>query len=293
MIPGLGSYAYRWAISHPELPDGHGMGLYEFIDEASLTGAGKVQICDNLPVDRMSEKELAEFKAYANERGIEFEIGMKGCQPDQVNEMIHLCSKLEVSILRIVLGPVRGSAGSVADYRRLLGEPVKLAAGEGVILAVENHFELSPFDLAELVAGFGSPSLQVCLDAVNSVKFLAGYKETFHALAPYAVSVHIKDVNLNRFGDLLPHTERHALSETTESEILENFGTGFYISGCPLGEGMVDLPWMINELKQYGQNPDLFVESWMDPMPTLQETLETEKHRVRHDFNELKKLIRE
>ena len=293
MKPGLGSYAFRWAVSHPELPEGERMGIHTFIDEASGLGAGKVQICDNLPVARLSEGEVAELKSYANGKGIGMEIGMKGCQPDQVNDMIRLCASLEVSILRIVLGPVRGSAGTIDDYRRLLGEPVKLAAGEGVVLAVENHFELSPFDLAELVEGFGSPHLKVCLDAVNSAKFLSGYKETCRLLAPFAVSAHIKDVTLNRFGELLPHAERYDLSETAESEIVENFPTGFYISGCPLGEGVVDLPWMINELKQQGQNPDLFVESWMDPMPSLQDTLEAEKHMVNHDFKELKKLIDE
>jgi sugar phosphate isomerase/epimerase len=135
--------------------------------------------------------------------------------------------------------------------------------------------------------------LQVCLDAVNSVKFLSGYKETCRVLAPFAVSVHIKDVKLNRFGELLPHGERYQLSEITNREILGNFNTGFYISGCPLGEGIVDLPWIINELRQYGHDPALFVESWMDPRASLKETMEAEKHMVYHDFNELNKLTDE
>jgi L-ribulose-5-phosphate 3-epimerase UlaE len=83
------------------------------------------------------------------------------------------------------------------------------------------------------------------------------------------VSVHLKDVKLERLN------------------------TGFYISGCPLGEGVVDLNWVVREIAQYGHNPCLFLESWMDPGSTVEETLASEKHMVSHDFNQLKKLTDE
>lgn len=293
MEPGIGSYAFRWAVSHPELPEDQRMGLYEFIDAAIQMGARTVQVCDNLPVDRLSGQELREFKAYTDRKGIRIELGMKGCQPERIKKMIHLCTALDVSILRIVLGPVKGQEGSPAEYRALLANPVKEATKHGVVLAIENHFELSPFDLAGLVVGIGSPHLQVCLDAVNSVKFLAGYKETCRVLAPFAVSVHVKDVKLDRFGDMLSDAEINPLSETTKKDILDSFNTGFYISGCPLGKGVVDLNWVVREISQYGHNPCLFVESWMDPGSSVEETLAAEKHMVSHDFNQLKKLTDE
>ena len=116
MEPGIGSYAFRWAISHPDLPEDQRMGLYEFIDEANLMGARRVQLCDNLPVNRLSEQELREFKAYTVRKGIRIELGMKGCQPESINKMIHLCTALGASVLRIVLGPVKGHKGNPTAY---------------------------------------------------------------------------------------------------------------------------------------------------------------------------------
>ena len=291
MIPGIGSYAFRWAISHPGLPDERRMGLYEFIDEVHRLSARSVQICDNLPFEKLNSLELKDFKAYTDRKGIRIELGMTGCQPERIVRMIDVCKILEASILRIVLGSLSDGAGSVSEYRELLEEPVRKAEAKGMVLAIENHFELSPDNLVRLVEGFGSPNLGMCLDSLNSVKFLAGYRETCRALSPLAVSVHVKDVRLNRFKDLVQDEDRYQLSASTKKEILDKFNTGFYISGCPLGKGVVDLPWMIREIARHGHDPDIFVESWMDPRPTLKETLAAEKDMVHHDFTQLQKLL--
>jgi sugar phosphate isomerase/epimerase len=90
------------------------------------------------------------------------------------------------------------------------------------------------------VETIASPQVGICLDLFNSVYHLASQEETTACLAPYAKSVHVKDVNIQR----------------------QN--TGFYIYGCRLGEGRLNIESLLSALQLSGNTPALLVESWMD-----------------------------
>jgi 3-oxoisoapionate decarboxylase len=285
MRAGLCSYAYRWAILHPG--NSETMDVFKFVDQAVELGTKTIQICDNLPVEYFSQSELESLKEYISKNSLSLELGMKGSQPDRVKKMMAHCKKLDVGLLRIVLSD-KGWNLSNDEYKKILKELSKEAQDNNIILAVENHFEMSSHDLAHIIESIDSPNLGVCLDLVNSVTHLCGYKETCTVLAPFAVTVHMKDVKLNRFQQILINEGDTWVSPSTRKEILETFSTGFYISGCQLGQGVIDIGWVIQEIAKNNHNPDIFLESWMDPKSTPGETIRAEQHMVETDFKTLK-----
>jgi len=109
----------------------------------------------------------------------------------------------------------------------------------------------------------------VCLDPLNSITKLVGVAETIDVLAPFTVSVHAKDAVVTR-----PRT-------------------GFYIAGCPLGEGLVDLPGMLDVVRAAGRSPNVLVECWMDRLDDEAATLAQEEAWVRQGVAYLRRLLNE
>jgi sugar phosphate isomerase/epimerase len=118
---------------------------------------------------------------------------------------------------------------------------------------LENHFDLSPQDLALLIETIGAPEVGVCLDVFNSVYHLASQAETLACLAPYARTVHVKDVDIRR----------------------QN--SGFYVYGCRLGQGRMNLDHLLAALKAHDTAPALLIESWMDRLDSDSTTREEEE----------------
>ncbi len=81
-------------------------------------------------------------------------------------------------------------------------------------LAVENHKDLTDGELAGLMREFNSEWLGVNVDTGNNLALLEDPYETIETLAPFALSVHLKDMAVQ------PHTRGFLLSEV-------NCGLGF------------------------------------------------------------------
>jgi hypothetical protein len=137
----------------------------------------------------------------------------------------------------------------------------------GVTLAIENHFHLAPAELVRLIEAIGEPMVGVCLDPVNSISKLFCPKETISLLAPLTVSVHAKDV------------------------VIRRLNTGFYITGCPLGQGLIDLPEMLDTIHDSGRNPNILVESWMDKLDDEGATLAQEQAWICQGIEYLRGLL--
>jgi sugar phosphate isomerase/epimerase len=262
MTIGVSSYAYRWAVRIGE------MDVFALLDRAREARAGVVQICDNLPLDGLADRALADLAQRAAELGLVLEVGIKGSQPEHVRRNLDVARRLGARLLRTVLtdaGREPSFDEFVAIFRSLL--PDLRAAG--VTLAVENHFHLSPAVLARLVEAVGDPAVGVCLDSLNSISRLVGPAETVAALAPFAVSVHAKDA------------------------VVRRLRTGFYVAGCPLGEGLVDLPGLLAAVCAAGRSPNVLVECWMDRLDDEEATLAQEEDWVRRGVGYLRRLLEE
>jgi 3-oxoisoapionate decarboxylase len=124
------------------------------------------------------------------------------------------------------------------DFRRFHAEAGRsLELAEPVLrqhrlkLAIENHKDLTTEELTTAMRRLGSEWVGVLVDTGNNLALLEEPHAVVEALAPFAQSVHLKDMAVQ------PHAE------------------GFLLSEVPLGTGMLDLPRIVATLLR--ANPDI------------------------------------
>jgi sugar phosphate isomerase/epimerase len=257
---GIGSYAYRWAIRMGK------MDAFSLLDRSSEAGAQVVQVCDNLPLDRLPDARLDALARHAADLGLALEVGIKGSRPEHLRRNLEVTRQLDAHLLRVVLTTAGWEPPFdefVAIFKALLPD----LRDAGVTVAVENHFYLPPVELARLIEAIDDPLVGVCLDPLNSITRLVGVAETVATLAPYTVSVHVKDAVITRPG------------------------AGFYIAGCPLGEGLVDLAGMLDAVWVTGRSPNVLVECWMDRLDDEAATLAQEEAWIRQGMAYVRRLV--
>jgi hypothetical protein len=79
------------------------MDAFALLDRSARAGAQVVQICDNLPLASLSSKELDELVKQAASLGLGLEVGIKGCQPENVRRHLDVAQRLDARLLRAVL----------------------------------------------------------------------------------------------------------------------------------------------------------------------------------------------
>jgi sugar phosphate isomerase/epimerase len=93
-------------------------------------------------------------------------------------------------------------------------------------VGIENHKDWRAEELVELIRSTGSPYLGACVDFGNNVSLLEDPLDTVTALAPYAVTTHLKDMALRPCEG------------------------GFELSEVPLGTGICPLAKMVEALRK-------------------------------------------
>jgi 3-oxoisoapionate decarboxylase len=253
---GISSYALRWSVQW------NLVSAESALETAARAGAQVVQICENLAPHERPERELRELAALAAHLELTLELGAAGCTPEHLRTCLRTASLLNARILRMVLSAANPIA--LPALESTIRASLPELHERGICLAIENHFDLAPRDLKLLVETIGSPQVGICLDVFNSVYHLASQAETIAWLAPLARTVHVKDVNIRR----------------------QN--TGFYLHGCRLGEGRLDLEGLLLALSRAGHRPALLVESWMDRLDSDAETCLQEEAWLRDGIQFLK-----
>jgi len=105
-----------------------------------------------------------------------------------------------------------------------LAEPI--VRRNGVKLAVENHKDWRVGDLLDILKRLSSEHVGVTLDTGNSIALLEDPMEVVKSLAPFAFSVHLKDMGM------------HECEE------------GFLLSEVVFGEGLLDLPAVVQTIRR-------------------------------------------
>ncbi|MGE3310704.1 MAG: sugar phosphate isomerase/epimerase family protein, partial [Limisphaerales bacterium] len=93
-------------------------------------------------------------------------------------------------------------------------------------LAMENHKDHTAEELAALMRRIGSEWIGVLVDTGNNLALLEEPRETLRVLAPFVLSVHLKDMAVQ------PHDD------------------GFLLSEVPLGTGALDIPLVVRTLAE-------------------------------------------
>jgi sugar phosphate isomerase/epimerase len=263
MKVGVGSYAFRWSIGTEDFTPSAPLTPLTLLERSAACGAQVVQICDNMPLDQLSEHDLEMIKQKARDLGLTLELGVRGSGRSYLLRNIELCGQIGAKLMRAVLDGVEPMSQTIEMIQSLLTE----LRARGIKLAIENHFRFTPAELVRMIEQINDAHVGVCLDPLNSISQLIGPSEVISTLAPYTLSVHAKDAATIRKG------------------------TGFHIYGCPLGQGIIDCQKMISTLKDNERDPNILVECWMDRQENETKTVAQEEDWVREGVAYLRSML--
>ncbi len=261
---GLNSYSFhglfREAVEKAE-PDL--MNLEKFLDIAAGWGIHRVQI-DPTHLE-IAPEGLQALKTHLDARQMTASLGCSIsliAEDEEVPEILAeyeqyflACQTLGARVLRCLTGilpyndffPIEEQLPLVqANIKALIPHAQKA----GVILAFENHGDLTSDQLLEVIETINSPWVKINLDNGNPLFTFEDPVQAFERLAPHAVAIHLKDYKRKITGH------------------------GMEIVGCPLGEGIIDLPLQLHAHERLCPTVPLYLEVCL---PGGDEILATER----------------
>ena len=265
---GIGSYTYTWAVGVPgHLPDAP-MGAGDVVRRANAAGLHCAQIADNIPLEKMTSEERHALAELAGERRVAVEVGARRMTPDHLEALIDVAAFFGSHVLRFVIdGP--GFAPSVDEVVTIVTEALPRLREAGVKLAIENHDRLVAAEFREIVKRTDEDQVGICLDSVNSMGAGEAVREVTEILAPYTLNLHIKDFTVRRVSHMM----------------------GFVVEGTPAGQGMLDIPWLLEQVRARDRCRSAIIELWTPPESTPEKTVETEARWAEESLRYLKPLF--
>ncbi|GAB3955164.1 sugar phosphate isomerase/epimerase [Spirosoma harenae] len=263
---GISTYTYGWAIGDPgnhQPPEP--MDELALLGRAKELGVSLVQFGDNWPLHELSTQRLNAFKQEVTRSGVQLEVGARSLTDEHLDHYIELSARLQSRLLRFVIdkGTYRPTVDQVVG---ILKNAIPVLEKAGITLGIENHDRLLSTEFAEIMDRVGSSNVGICLDSVNSMGAGEGLAEVVHTLAPYTVNLHLKDFGIQRLLHLM----------------------GFQIDGRIAGQGMLNIPWLVEQVAPYGRCQTAILEQWVVPEVTLAESIRKEEVWARESINYLK-----
>jgi 3-oxoisoapionate decarboxylase len=264
---GLSTYTYTWAIgvpgSQPEKP----MSVFELIGTAKFLGINVVQIADNLPLEKFSVPELVQIKQFADNLEIRIEVGARHMSLERIQQYLQIARLMDSPILRFVIdGP--GFEPSLKEVIELIREIVPQLKEHKIQLAIENHDRFKSYEFAQMITETDPEWVGICLDSVNSMGAGEGIEEVVRTLAPFTINLHLKEFVIKRVSHKM----------------------GFVIEGLPAGEGMLNIPSLLETIEKTGKCKSAILELWTPPSETLEQTIRKENEWAEKSIQNLKKL---
>jgi sugar phosphate isomerase/epimerase len=265
---GIGSYTYTWAVGvpghRPEAP----LGIDDVVKRANAAGLHCAQIADNLPLEQLTADQRHALAELADQRRVAIEVGARRMTPEHLATLIDLAAFFGSHVLRFVIDG-SGFLPTVDEVATIVREALPRLREAGVRLALENHDRLVAAELREVVKRTDEDQVGICLDPVNSLGAGEAVREVTEALAPYTLNLHLKDYTVRR----APH------------------GLGFEVEGTPAGQGLLDIPWLLDQVRGHDRCPSAILELWTPPESTTEKTIETEARWAEESLRYLKPLF--
>jgi sugar phosphate isomerase/epimerase len=230
----------HWNAVRQKHPEVRFTDARSFYDYARSLGAEGVQTS----VAFLDEAQARTVQAHVAETGGYFEGDLRLPQDEaglaEFEREVKITRAAGATVARAVLmgGRRYEVFKSLAEFREFRTKASKRLAlvepvlrKHGLKLAVENHKDLTVEELTALMRGIGSEWIGVLVDTGNNIALLDEPHAAVDALAPYALSVHFKDMALQ------PDPQ------------------GFLLSEIPCGQGYLDLPRIVSALRK--ANPSI------------------------------------
>jgi L-ribulose-5-phosphate 3-epimerase UlaE len=95
-----------------------------------------------------------------------------------------------------------------------------------------------------------------------------GIAEVVRTLAPFTINLHLKEFVIRRVSHKM----------------------GFVVEGLPAGEGMLNIPNLLDAIEKTGKCKSAILELWTPPSETIEETIRKENDWAEQSIVNLKKL---
>jgi len=224
------SYGIHWRAARTNTPDLPFTNLSQFLDVCHGIGAAGVQI----GLDNTSAETADEIRRKCGFYHLYFEgivsLPKDNSDTERFERDIRTAKAAGAAVVRsAALSGRRYETFDSADaFREFATRSIRsIALAEPILkrnrvkLALENHKDWRVPELLDLLKRFDSEYIGICVDTGNSIALLEDPMKVIEAYAPFAFSVHLKDMALRPYGD------------------------GFLLAEVPLGEGMLDIPAMV------------------------------------------------
>jgi sugar phosphate isomerase/epimerase len=223
-----------------------------FYDYARSLGADGVQTS----IATMDSEQASAFRAYREATAGYYEGDLRlprnesDCQ--RFEEEVRLTRLAGADVARVTLAGRRYESWHSRDEflafqaaaRQRLAWVEPIARKHRLTLAVENHKDHTALELATLIQAIGSEWIGVTFDTGNNLALLEDPEHTIALLAPYAKTVHLKDM------------------------AVQPAAQGFLLSEVPCGRGLLDLPRIVSQLIKHNANLNFNLEmATRDPLP--------------------------
>jgi sugar phosphate isomerase/epimerase len=266
--PGLSTYSFPWAIGINDYKPTTPLTANELLHYAAANGIHYVQFGDNMPLHLLSNHELNDLKEIADNLSVHIEVGTKRLTLENILIYLSIAQKLESSFLRVVIDD--------ADFHPHEQEVIKIIKTvlpqlkkTGICLAIENHDRFPATILQRIIEQTDPFFVGICLDTANSLGANEGTNEVIGSLGPYTVNLHVKDFTIKRLAHKM----------------------GFLIEGCAAGDGILNIPAIIQQLTPYNKCKTVTLEIWSQPEATIDETIAKEKLWVETSIKYLKNIL--
>ncbi len=249
------------------------------------------------PFDRGYWRELRQLAA---ERGVEIEpyvrspfdlVGPTSSETrSAMVDSIRASRELGGPVMRTGYGDqtiARTRYGSIplTDHLRLLEsnlqEAARIAESEGIVFAVENHTDFTGREWDSVLTSVGSDQIRFAFDSANGMTIFANPLDDVAALARWTVTTHIKDMRVTQ----------NWRPDDGPSPLVP-----FGVTGCPIGEGDLDLRAIIRRLVDESPlhaDVPLIVEPSWPPVGPGESIATKRKELLKANLAGLRRIVRE
>jgi 3-oxoisoapionate decarboxylase len=227
-------------VATDSVPSRRGITTLDFIDLAHSWGMGGVQCALN-PLDAATARKVRER---LDALGLFLVLSVSINDTERFRQTVALAKEAGASVLRVASGGRRYEDFKILAEReehvravhQRLQAALPVAEQARITIGLENHKDFTVDEQVALYKRYSSEFLGACLDTGNNMSLLEDPTETISQLAPYAVTTHLKDATLEEYDD------------------------GFLLGDIPLGEGMINLPWVMATLRQHRPSAPIVLE---------------------------------
>lgn len=185
---------------------------FQYLDYCAVQKVSVVHFSEVRFIGNLEPDNLRKVRRYAEDKGIEVELGMKSICPtskmfeakdgtaeDQLSRMIVSAGLVGSKIVRCVLGSSEDrKPGPLALHIDAMVKVLRNIRSKGqdanIKIAIENHSgDMQGWQLKGLIEAAGKDFVGACLDSGNPCWTLEDPHSTLEQLHPYVLTSHVRD----------------------------------------------------------------------------------------------------